>query len=498
MPRFIVSHRLAGRIGAARSASQEAHETVRAGIRGFANVVSDRRQTAGTRGLMIVDADAREMLQRQRQAPPDILIEPEVRRRSARFTLAALTGPPAYPAGTGASLNLTVRSSAGHAPAATVQVMLTNSQTGAATSATAQTDAMGRVSIAYDARQWWPSTAIVTPHSGQWSWWGTPSNGAAITLSDLPRGTPIGWWHQLLGISSYRASRGQGIRVGFADTGAGPHPCLAHVQSAGAFLAGAHDSAAGSANDVSGHGSHVAGLVGARPPAPSTGYAGIAPGADISVARVFQDATSTASNGDIAAAIDALSSDHNCDLINLSLGGTDRSEIELDAVTAAIEKGSLVLAAAGNGVGAIDYPAAYSGVVAVSALGLYGSFPSNAIEAMAVPSTSGGFAGSLFEASFNNTGPHMACTAPGVGVISTVPGMSPADAAYAAMSGTSMACPVVCGALATLLAADSGYTRLARDTRRAQYAWNVLVRSLRQLGLGSTVQGLGLVSAAAT
>lgn len=447
---------------------------------------------------MIVDADARDMLQKQLTAPPDILIEPEVRRHSARFTLAALTGPPVHSAGSGNTLNLTVRSSAGPAASATVQLLLTNSQTGAATSATAQTDALGRVSIAYDARQWWPSSAIVTPRSGQWSWWGTPSNGAGITLSDLPRGTPLGWWHQLLGISSYRAGRGQGIRVGFADTGAGPHPCLAHAQSAGAFLSGAHDVTAGSAHDVSGHGSHVAGLVGARPSAPSTGYAGIAPGADLAVARVFQDATSTASNGDIAAAIDALSDEHGCHLINLSLGGPDRSEIELDAVTAAIEKGTLILAAAGNGVGAIDYPAAYPGVVAVSALGLYGTFPANAIEAMAMPSSSNGFVGSLFEASFNNAGPHMACTAPGVGVISTVPGASPGDAAYAAMSGTSMACPVVCGALATLLAADSGYLKLARDTRRAQYAWNVLVRSLRQLGFGSTVQGYGLVSAAAT
>ena len=76
------------------------------------------------------------------------------------------------------------------------------------------------------------------------------------------------------------------------------------------------------------------------------------------MARVFSNATATASNGDIAAAIDALSADHTCDLINLSMGGTDSSAIELDAVTAAIQTGTLILAAAGNNASAIDYPAA--------------------------------------------------------------------------------------------------------------------------------------------
>jgi hypothetical protein len=61
-----------------------------------------------------------------------------------------------------------------------------------------------------------------------------------------------------------------------------------------------------------------------------------------------------------------------------------------------------------------------------------------------------------------------------------------------------MACPAVCAALATLLAADANYAKLPRDVTRAQYAWNVLVRSLRQLGLNSTYQGYGLATASAT
>src|SRR5262249_49716356 len=130
-------------------------------------------------------------------------------------------------------------------------------------------------------------------------------------------------------------------------------------------------------------------------------------------------------------------------------------------------------------------------------LGLSGAFPSNSIEALAVPSSSDRFAGNLFEASFNNNGPHIACTAPGVGIISTVPGAA-GEPAYAAMSGTSMACPATCAALATLLSADAAYLRMPRNTARAQYAWNVLLRSLRKLGLSNTYEGYGLATASAT
>jgi subtilisin family serine protease len=354
------------------------------------------------------------------------------------------------------------------------------------------TDAQGRASVNYDPRQWQVANVIVTPQAGLWSWWAaSPASGGVLTLPDLPLNAQLGWWHQLLGITAYRENAGQGIRIGLADTGAGPHQNLPHLQSAGAFIDGGHDASAAASNDVSDHGTHVAGIVAAHPA--GNGYAGIAPGADVVAARVYRDAGAAASNADVAAALDAFATEHRCDLINLSLGGSQSSAIELDAVTAAAEKGSLVLAAAGNTAGAIDYPAAYPGVVAVSAVGLYGTFPMNAIEALALPASADKFVGSLFEASFNNSGPHMACTAPGVGIISTVPGDG-----YASMSGTSMACPVVTAALATLLAADANYVRLPRDVSRARYAWNVLLRSLRSLGLNSTYQGLGLVTGSAT
>jgi subtilisin family serine protease len=424
-----------------------------------------------------------------------VIIEPECYRQPARFALAAAFVPQPSSAGFGAAFGITVRSARGPSVNSSVELIFSNLQTGATVVVKGFTDAQGRAAVPYDPGTWRPATVIVTPRSGQWSWWmSSPPSSGVLQLADLPRAGPLGWWHQLLGIASYKPQRGQGIRIGLADTGVGPHPYLSHIQSAGAFLNGGHDASPAAANDVSEHGTHTAGVIGARPPAASSDFAGIAPAADVVVARVYGDSASTATNGDIAAAIDALAAGHPCDLINLSLGGTEQSEIELDSVTAAIEAGALVLGAAGNANGPIDYPAAYPGVVAVSALGLTGAFPSNAVDALAVPTAADRFVGSLFEAGFNNTGPHMACTAPGVGIISTVPGDTPAEAAYAAMSGTSMACPAVCAALATLLSNDPNYRKLPRNTARAQYAWNVLLRSLRRLGLNNTYEGFGLAS----
>jgi hypothetical protein len=62
-------------------------------------------------------------------------------------------------------------------------------------------------------------------------------------------------------------------------------------------------------------------------------------------------------------------------IINMSLGGTGTSQVLLDAVTAAINAGSLIVAAAGND-GLDDeipsYPASYPGVMAVAAVGMDG------------------------------------------------------------------------------------------------------------------------------
>ncbi len=414
------------------------------------------------------------------------------------FSIAAETEA----AGSGATFELTVASSSGIPTPAIVNVVIANAVTGGSTLLTTATDANGRASVAYDPNTTYPLAVEIVPKAGFWSWLQSyPQNGMTIQLPELPRNGPLGWWHSLLGMTQYTDQRGRGVRVGVVDTGAGPHPYLQHVRGAGAFINGAADTSADAAQDVADHGTHVTGIIGAKPVSGSNDFGGIAAGADVYVARVYAGTgpggqEGTAGSGDIAAAIDALATTQQVDVMNLSLGGPDPSQIEADAIMTAIEAGVLVICASGNGNGApVIYPAAAPGAVAVSALGIQGTVPLGSIDALSVPQQAAYFAANgIYAASFNNFGPQVACVGPGVGIISTVPQSAPGDPAYAAMSGTSMACPAVCASLAAILAQDQTYLKMPRNAARAQYAWTVLARGLRQLGLGGQFQGFGLVS----
>jgi subtilisin family serine protease len=341
-----------------------------------------------------------------------------------------------------------------------------------------------------------PSLLMVEPDSGTWNWWQNyPQGSVSIDLQPLPKGGPLGWWHYLAGVQQDGARRGAGIRIGVVDTGLGSHPYLSHVKSLGAVINGAHDTSAKAGLDVLGHGTHVSGIMAARPPQGSNDYAGVASGADVSVIRVFPP-QGEANQGDIAEAIDLLS-EQGADLINLSLGGPQPSEIERDALRAAVGRGTLCIGAAGNNFGQpVMYPSAYPEVASVSAIGLAGIYPAGSMEAQSLPSQYDRYtADNLFIANFSNLGPQLICTAPGVGIISTVPAENGNAAPYAARSGTSMAAPVACGALASVLAQDTVYRDMKRGPERAQRAATILFASLRPLGLNPVYAGYGLSQA---
>ena len=104
------------------------------------------------------------------------------------------------------------------------------------------------------------------------------------------------------------------------------------------------------------HGTHVCGTIGARPVDPATQRSGIAPGATLFSAKVSPGADTFANQGDIVLAIDALSRGHRVDLINLSLGASQPSEIEHDAIVDALQRGTLCICAAGNTGGGMEWP----------------------------------------------------------------------------------------------------------------------------------------------
>ncbi len=188
-------------------------------------------------------------------------------------------------------------------------------------------------------------------------------------------------------------------------------------------------------NDDLFHGTHVSGII-AADTNNQEGIAGISWNAKILPIRAGF-ATNIAGAGylqdsDAAAGI-IYAADMQADIINISWGDVNYSPIIADACDYALQRGSIIVAAAGNSSVSIDrqlmYPAKLASTIAV------GAVDSN-----------------LQLASFSCYGPQMDIVAPGSSIISTYSG----NHLYQTLSGTSMSAPFVAGCLALLLSFEPG------------------------------------------
>lgn len=446
------------------------------------------------RRVVIFDADPTEIAAKQANLPEDVMLEPEILHyTAARSPLHPSLSPfisvaEALPLGTGGALQVTIIGNTLPITGAEATLFL-RSTSGEARKATAQTSRSGVVSFDFNPI-WVPTVLVVVPAGGFWSVFvRAPKDGMTVDIPPLPRDGPLAWWHRAHGIDRLDLNRGAGVKVGVIDTGVGPHGNLAHVASIGAFIDGTFDSIGGADSDS--HGSHVCGIIGARP-ITFTDFSGIAPGVDLFCARVFPPGRG-ANQGDIADAIDALSRTHGVDLINLSLGAPTPSNIERDAIVDALERGTLCICAAANSGGPVEYPAAFPESVAVSALGLEGWAPNGTLSSTRYPPEKEKYGSSgMFLANFSCFGPEVTCCAPGVGVISTVPERFGLVSPYSSMDGTSMASPAACGALAAILSATPSYLSLPRDISRAENARTLLKAKCADVGMAPQYQGRGI------
>lgn len=171
---------------------------------------------------------------------------------------------------------------------------------------------------------------------------------------------------------AWERNRGKGVVVAVLDTGIAYEdhgdfkqaPDLKGVKFVKGFDFVNDDE---HANDDHGHGTHVAGTI-AQATNNGEGVAGVAFEATLMPVKVLNH-FGGGNTADIADAI-RFAADKGADVINLSLGGGAYSQVMASAVEYARKKGVTVVAAAGNGGRAtVEFPAAYPGAVAVSAVG---------------------------------------------------------------------------------------------------------------------------------
>ena len=272
----------------------------------------------------------------------------------------------------------------------------------------------------------------------------------AASAQQVPTGI-----HRIGGpISSQLSGNGSGALSGVAvaviDTGSGPHSDLN-------IVGGKNCQTGKSYNDGNGHGTHVAGSIGAKDD--GAGVVGIAPGVPIYSVRVLNNYGS-GSWSSVACGIDwvtANASRLGIKVANLSLGGpgaddgncgNTNNDALHKAICGSVAAGVTYVVAAGNS--GVDFqgsiPAAYDKVLAVTAVADFNGQP-------------GGGGASTCRADVDETAADFSnfatltadqahtIAAPGVCILSTWKG-----GGYNTISGTSMAAPHVSGVAALCIA----------------------------------------------
>lgn len=221
----------------------------------------------------------------------------------------------------------------------------------------------------------------------------------------------------------WEETMGAGIKVGVIDTGVDlNHDDLkGRVKDYANFTTSDIDDV----QDENGHGTHVAGIIAAA--RNDIGVIGVAPEADLYIAKAF-DKDGYADFDAIEKSIKWMM-ERKVDVINMSFSASTASTEYQQIIKQAYKQGITMVCAAGNegiaeekGANTIGYPARFDQTIAVTAVDV-----------------------EKRRADFSSVGPEAEIAAAGKDIYSCY-----IDNSYATLSGTSMATPVITGAVAIL------------------------------------------------
>jgi subtilisin family serine protease len=268
--------------------------------------------------------------------------------------------------------------------------------------------------------------------------------------------SPITYYEQAQGQggsdSANMLATGAGVIAGIIDNGIEfSHPLFtdAFADSGYDFVDDDADPSE-EAGDLLGHGTFVAGLVKL-----------MAPDCMLIPYRSF-DEGGVGSTYRVAQAI-YQAIDDSVNVINMSFSMTTSNSLIEDAVSAAYQAGVAMVASAGNGNSPYStYPAAYTGVVAVSAV--------DTLE---------------YKADFSNYGDYVDVCAAGVNVYSSLAG----DYDWGTWNGTSFSAPQVTGICALILDLKPGYSGTdvedhVRLTAETELGWGTVTPPDSAYGYG--------------
>ena len=301
------------------------------------------------------------------------------------------------------------------------------------------------------------------------------------------------WWLSVIGADNL-AYDGTGVKVAVIDSGIYAHPDLNVILNRNFVYDEDEGRDPNEIYDGNGHGTHVAGIIGSSGDGSNGEYRGVAPGVSLINAKAGHT-TGGLEEADIILAIEWCIETSKPDIISMSFG--DDVPNVFDPITLALSNatnhGIICVSSAGNsGTGYFTggSPAAGVDVISVGATDRYNNL-----------------------ASFSSWGPTMSyigypdVVAPGIKIISTeAPGSAisdrlrllgdyfdfTGDADYIPLSGTSMSCPIVSGALAIL---KQAYPLLTPEAARI-----ALLEGATKLGIEDEYLkiGAGLINVSAS